>query len=76
MTIDTNTEHFAIGRAIDEACQKLPDGWTLYVEIERGDTTMELRDDAGQHDYPFNYGRLSDEIRDAVEYARALKEPT
>jgi hypothetical protein len=69
-------EFYSRGRAIYEACDKLPDGWQLNIVLESDGASVELLDCEGnEHTFPSDHERLSEEIRDAMEYAVNWQEP-
>lgn len=65
-----------IGLAIEDICGQLPNGWEVHVELERNSAGILLFDDRGERrDFPCNYESLSEELRDALEYARRAVGP-
>jgi hypothetical protein len=75
----TGPDFERIGRAINEACGKLPKGWHIEIFLERDGGSVELYDYEGNmRKYPCYHcyhERFADEIRDAVEYAVKWEEP-
>lgn len=70
----TIAERTVIGSAIEEACELLPDGWWIEIHLEHDGGGVELYDPEGERrEFPTNYERMSDEIRDAIEYAAACE---
>lgn len=63
-------ENEAIGAALERACEVLPEGWELRIEIEQGSGSAVLSDPDGEDiEFPSNREWLSDEINDAVDHA-------
>jgi hypothetical protein len=61
-----------LGKAIERAAGELPEGFDLYVELERGAgvAVLHLPDtDASKHD--FDGDTLADHINAAIDYAIA-----
>ena len=63
-------ERTRIGSAIEEAAELLPAEWCIRIHIEHHGGDVQLFDpEFEKRDYPTNHEFLSDEIRDATEYA-------
>lgn len=63
--------HAQIGAAIEGTTRMLPDGWHIAIEVEKGSAGVLLFNTYGESkDFPSNRERLSEEISDAVEFAR------
>lgn len=62
--------HQQLGAAIENAAEKLPDGYTINIALERNGGVAELIDDDGEEvEFPSNHESLADSINDAVEFA-------
>lgn len=60
----------AVGRAIQAAAGKLPEGWEMRICIERDSGVVELYNDDGFGvEFPSNCESLADQITDAMDYA-------
>jgi hypothetical protein len=58
-----------IGAAIEGACSKLPDGWSISLDLERGAGVPILYHDGERVDAVSYDGSLSEEINDMVQHA-------
>lgn len=59
-----------IGVAIEEAAEKLPNGWKILIDIECDSGGVDLESPEGARiDYPSNHEWMCEEIRDALECA-------
>lgn len=68
--IDLNRERHLIGVAVMRACEVLPEGWTVRVDLENGAGTVCLIDPDGSCiDRDLSLECFSDEINAAIEYA-------
>lgn len=62
--------HTKLGKAIESAAEKLPDGYTINIVVEHNGGNAVLYDDEGEEcAFPSNHECLADEINDAVEFA-------
>ncbi len=65
--------HDELKAAIDEACNLLPDGWNIYIEIERNAGNIYLDDPDGNRfavdDFGCSDAEWPQQIADAVQYA-------
>lgn len=62
--------HTELGKAIENAAAKLPDGYTINIVLERNSGDAVLYDDEGEEcEFPANHETLADTINDAVEFA-------
>ena len=64
----------AVGIAINEAAEQLPEGWNLCIDVEKGSAVVLLRDAEGDSvdtDKFEDDADLAEEIRNAVAYAQA-----
>lgn len=61
-----------IGRAIDDAAGELPEGYRVFLEIERHGYGLDLRLPNGTHKTIDCAGDLDENIRDAVAIAQTL----
>lgn len=63
-----------IGFAVEDICCRLPKGWLVKIDLERGERragSVMLFDDRGDgKDFSAGNGSLSEELRDALQYAR------
>jgi len=65
-------DYMRLGLAIDIACKKLPQEYTINIYIEQGAATVELYDIDGELcEFPTNGESLAESIDDAVEFAEA-----
>jgi len=64
-------EHLAIGRAIERAAETLPEGWEVFVNIERDAGWVVLCDPDGNVFSVDSGGHFSEQINSAVDAARA-----
>ena len=70
--IDLNRERHLIGVAVMRACEVLPEGWTVRIDLENGAGTVCLLDPDGYCiDLDLSLECFSDEINAAIE--RALR---
>ena len=67
-----------IGPAIEVAAERLPEGWNLSVDVERGSAVVLIWDQEGEpvdHDeYEDQDGDIAQEIRNAVAHAIAREQ--
>tara|TARA_R100000655_G_scaffold55991_1_gene94143 strand:+ start:357 stop:584 length:228 start_codon:yes stop_codon:yes gene_type:complete len=71
--IDLNRERHSIGVAVMRACEVLPDGWTVRLDLENGSGIVCLIDSDGDCiDLDLSLECFSDEINAAIE--RALRQ--
>ena len=69
---ETRLHDAKLGSAIDNACKKLPQEYTVNIYIEQGSATVELYDIDGELcEFPTNGTSLAESINDAVEFAEA-----
>lgn len=69
-------ENARVGNAIEEAAELLPEGWCIHINVWHHGGDVQLHDPEGNdHTFPTNHEFLSDEIRDAIEYAKNWREP-
>ncbi len=55
---------------IDAAAGHLPDGWSVYLSVERHGRSVALTNPEGDYvPFPTNYENWQEEVLDAVEYA-------
>ncbi|MAK56170.1 MAG: hypothetical protein CML17_10055 [Pusillimonas sp.] len=74
--IDLNRERHLIGVAVMRACEDLPEGWTVRVDLENGAGTVELINPDGYWvDLDLSLECFSDEINAAIDHALAEKVP-
>ena len=59
-----------LGKAVEAAAEKLPDGYTINIVLERNSGDAVLYDDEGEEcEFPSNHESLADTINDAIEFA-------
>ena len=62
--------HRELGKAIENAAEKLPDGYTINIVLEHNSGNAVLYDEDGEEcDFPSNHESLANVINDAVEFA-------
>jgi hypothetical protein len=62
--------HKELGKAVEAVAEKLPDGYTINIVLERNSGDAVLYDDEGEEcEFPSNHESLADTINDAVEFA-------
>ena len=62
--------HEELGKAVEAAWEKLPDGYTINIVLERNSGDAVLYDDEGEEcEFTSNHESLADIINDAVEFA-------
>ena len=66
-------EDLELGRAIDNAAGRLPDGWQIEIKIECGSATVMLEGPDGTSHTDFPRESLADEINEAVEHAEKVE---
>ena len=65
--IDYHTE---LGKAVERAAEKLPNGYTINIYLERNRSDVVLYDDEGEEcEFTSNHESLAGIINDAVEFA-------
>jgi hypothetical protein len=69
---ETRLHDAKLGSAIDNACKKLPQEYTINICIEQGSSDVFLYDDDGEEcEFATNGTSLAEAINDAVEFAEA-----
>lgn len=67
-------EHLQIGMAMDSACETLPEGWQICIDLECGCGSVSLYDNKG-NEIPLEFeGFISEQILNAIEVARSASE--
>ena len=62
--------HNELGKAVESAAEKLPEGYTINIVLERNSGDAVLYDEDGEEcEFPSNHESLADTINDAVEFA-------
>lgn len=64
-------ENLAVGRAIERAAETLPEGWEVFINIERDAGEVVLCDPDGNVFSVDSGGTFSEQINSAVEAATA-----
>ena len=65
-----NYYHTELCKAVKRAEEKLPDGFTINIYLERNRSDVVLYDDEGEEcEFTSNHESLADIINDAVEFA-------
>ena len=65
-----NDYHTELGKAIKRAAEKLPNGYTINIVLERNSDDAVLYDDQGEEcEFTSNRESLAGIINDAVEFA-------
>jgi hypothetical protein len=66
------SENHKLQFAIDNACKKLPQEYTIHICIEQGSATVKLYNIVGDEcDYIINDSAIAELINDAVDFAEA-----
>jgi hypothetical protein len=69
---ETRLHDAKLGSAIENACKKLPQEYTINIVIEAGSADVYLLDDDGEEcEFPTNGESLAESINNAVEFAEA-----
>jgi hypothetical protein len=62
--------HKELGKAVESAAEKLPEGYTINIVLERNSGNAVLYDENGKEcEFPSNHESLAGTINDAVEFA-------
>ena len=70
--IETRLRDAKLGAAIDNACKKLPQEYTINICIEAGSADVALYDIDGEEcEFLTSATSLAESINDAVEFAEA-----
>ena len=65
-----NDYHKELGKAVESAAEKLPEGYTINIVLERNTRDAVLYDADGEEcEFTSNHESLADVVNDAVEFA-------
>lgn len=67
--IASRLENAKLAAAIDNACDKLPDGCVVRIDLSREAGVVTLEIDGHEEDFASNRETLSETINDAVAHA-------
>lgn len=68
-SIGARLQDAKLGSVVDNAKSKLPDGYTIEVNIELDCVTVTLWGPDGKCDFPTNYRSLASQIKEATKFA-------
>lgn len=66
---ETRLRDAKLGSAIENAAGKLPDDYTIEINIEFGSATVTLWGPDGKCEFPTNHESLGSEINEATKFA-------
>ena len=59
------------GELIEQACEKLPDGAEILIELGTGSAVVRLFYRGTEYEYPSNLESFDEILSDAIEFARS-----
>lgn len=71
-SVQARLENAKLAAAIDNACNRLPDGCIVRIDLSQGAGVVTLEIDGVEENCPWEAETMADAINDAVKYASSV----